>query len=268
MKDKEPIFIKIGVALVFLLMILINALANILPINGITTGQVSDAYSNLFTPAGLTFSIWGIIYFLLALYVVYQLGVFGKKNFVERRQLFKEIGFYFIVSSLANIFWIFAWHYRQIHFSLIFMVIILLSLIKISEIFKQKQLTNKEKIVLRLPFSLYFGWISVVTIANVIVFLVSLSWNGFGMSDQFWMILVLFIGTVIGLFRMIRDKDIIYGAVFLWAYLGILIKHVSSNGFAGQYPEIIVGLVACLSIFLTANIFLLLKRKKIKKVEV
>jgi hypothetical protein len=244
----KDIFIKIFVAISYLAMIIINFLANALPINNITTGEISDMYPNLFTPAGFTFSIWGLIYILLGAYVLYQLGLFGKEK--RRDKIINKIGVYFIISSIANIAWIFSWHYQIVWLSLVFMLVILFSLIKIATTLGLKKLNKKEYFFLVLPFSIYFGWITVATIANVTVFLISLNWDGFGIAPQTWTIAILLIGALIGILRTFKDKSVAYLAVFIWAYFGILVKHVSEEGFAYQYPSIIGALLVCILFFI------------------
>lgn len=247
MKKIPKILIKISVVVTYLGMITVNALANILPINNLNTGQVSDSYPNLFAPIGLTFSIWGLIYLGLAVYTIYQ---FKKNN--SREDLIQNVGIYFIISSLANILWIFAWHYQFIAFSLLLMLIILGCLIKIADRFNQESLSLKEKLLMRLPFSLYFGWITVATIANVTAFLVSLNWSGFGLSPALWTVIVLLVGVAIGLWRMFKDRAIIYGGVFIWAYFGIYLKHVSPDFFDHQYPAIIITTILSMVIWASA----------------
>ncbi len=258
MNKKKSLLIKISVLITYLGMITFNALANILPINNIGTGQVSDSYPNLFAPIGLTFSIWGLIYLLLAVYIIYQ---FKKDGFVNK------VNIYFIISSLANILWIFAWHYHFIALSLVLMIVILLSLIKIADILNKESLSLKEKLLARLPFSIYFGWISVATIANVTTLLVAWGWSGAGLPDETWMIVVLLLGTVIGVSRMFKDKTLAYGAVFIWAYLGIYLKHVSPDFFNKEYPNIITASISLIAVFVVAMIVLLAKNKfKFKKI--
>lgn len=261
---KKENFLKIFVAFTYLAMIIVNALANIIPINGNNTGQVSNSYPNLFAPSALTFSIWGVIYFFLAAYTLYQFGFFqkdkGKKHFL----LFAEIGTYFALTSLANIFWIFSWHYHFIAFSLLFMLIILFYLIKIGSLINQQKFSLKEKFFIKAPFSLYFGWITVATIANVTTYLVSLNWNAWGISPAIWTVIILIVGALIGLFRTLFDKNILYGLVFVWAYFGIWLKHTSATGFGGQYPSIINTLIVLLVLFLISLASLVFKKFKKK----
>lgn len=247
-------FIKILAGVVYLVMVLVNFLANALPINNRGTGQISDAYANLFAPAGITFSIWGLIYLLLAAYIVYQFSA-GQKN-KNRESLFKKINIYFIISSLANIAWIFSWHYDFIVISVFIMLIILLSLIKIADILRLEKFDRKEAIFISWPFSVYFGWITVATIANITVFLVSVAWNGFGVADYIWTSLILLVGALIGILRMLRDKNTAYILVVIWAYLGVLYKHLTPEGFGGQYSSVIVTVVVCVVAFVVSLIFL------------
>ncbi|MFA7050341.1 MAG: tryptophan-rich sensory protein [Patescibacteria group bacterium] len=242
----KNIFIKIITVVTYVSMLVVNFLANSLPINNRSTGQISDAYPNLFAPAGLTFSIWGLIYLLLAFYIVYQ---FLRVN-SKRSDLFNKINLLFIITSIANILWIFAWHYDYIGLSVIVMAILLFCLIKIADIVRLQKFSSLEKFFILIPFSVYFGWITVAAIANITVFLVSINWNGFGIAEYIWTSIVLLVGALIGILRMCKDKNTAYGLVFVWAYLGILLKHLSVTGFNGKYLSIIVTLVLCLVLFM------------------
>ncbi len=237
---------KILAAFTYLLMVAVNFLANGLPINNRSTGEISDAYPNFFAPAGPAFSIWGLIYLLLGAYVIYQ---FVNKD-QKTESLLNKINPFFIASSLANILWIFAWHYDYIALSVLIMATLLILLIKIADILRKEQFSSLEKLFIRAPFSVYFGWITVAAIANITVFLVSTGWNGFGIADYVWTSIVLLVGALIGIVRMSKDKNIPYGLVLIWAYFGILLKHLSFNGFDGQYPSIIFTVIACLVLFI------------------
>ena len=241
MKNK---FVKILAGLTYIAMVVVNFLANGLPINNRSTGAISDAYPNLFAPAGPAFAIWGLIYLLLGGYIIYQ---FIKKD-QKTEQLLQKINPLFIATSLANISWIFAWHYDYIGLSVLIMATLLILLIKISDLLRAKQLKTLEKISIWAPFSIYFGWITVATIANITVFLVSIGWNGFGIADFVWTSIILLIGATIGILRMRKDKNIAYGLVLVWAYSWILFKHLSASGFAGQYPTIIVTVMISLGL--------------------
>ena len=242
----KNIYIKILAGVAYVAMVAVNFMANGLPINNRSTGEISDAYPNLFAPAGPAFSIWGLIYLLLGAYVLYQ---FVKKD-QKTEHLLQKINPLFIATSIANISWIFAWHYDYIGLSVLVMAALLILLIKIADILRVGQFTSIQKLLIWAPFSIYFGWITVASIANITVFLVSLGWNGFGIADFVWTSIILLVGAVIGILRMRKDKNIAYGMVLVWAYSWILFKHMSAGGFDGQYPSIIATAIVCLVLFI------------------
>lgn len=254
--------LKIIIVVTFIAMVVVNALANILPINGISTGAVSGLYPNLFAPAGLTFSIWGVIYALLALHVLFQLGLFrGKDKNVNEMSLQKTAKL-FSISSLINIAWIFSWHYKIIPLSMALMVCLLVCLILITSL-KWKSLTLKEKLLHCLPFSIYFGWITVATIANATTLLASIGWDGLGWPESTWTVIMLAAGALLGTATAIQLKDIAYALVLIWAYAGIWIKHTSA-GFSNQYPNVVITAIICIAIFAVTVIYnaLSLNRKQ------
>ncbi|MEM1000526.1 MAG: hypothetical protein AAGN35_25965 [Bacteroidota bacterium] len=205
--------------------LVINALANALPINGMTTGDLSALYPNKFVPAGFTFSIWGIIYLWLGVFVVYQAVVAFSAapppgNFVSR------VGPWFLISSLFNVSWIVAWHYQQVPLSLLIMLGILISLIMIYQRLPVGLATasGTEKFLVFAPFSIYLGWITVATIANVTTLLVDIGWGGLGISDVSWTVTVMVVAILIGLTMAFQRSDIFFPLVGVWALFGIYAK--------------------------------------------
>lgn len=255
---------SVVVLVTYLLMIVMNYLANALPLNGMTTGEVSESYSNLFAPAGYTFAIWGLIYVLLAFHVIYQLGFFRSGERSEVTQLMKKIAVYFSISSVANALWIVAWHYGKLGTSIVLMLIILVSLIIINGMTVKADLSFKEKFFIRLPFSVYFGWITVATIANITAYFVSIDWNGFGLSDQTWTVIILLVGTVIGIATLLKNWVASYGFVLVWAYVGIYNQHVSPEGWNEAYPGIILTVSICIVLLTLLSLWVLVKRRKRK----
>ena len=247
--------IKVATAVAFVVMVAVNYLAVSLPLAGRDTGAISDSYPNLFAPAGYTFSIWGVIYTLLFVYVIYQFKV-------KKDSLILKVNKLFIVNALLNAMWIFAWHYLVIWLSVIIMVGILVTLIKIADILRIEKLNSKEQWLVQLPFSVYFGWITVATIANITTFLVSIGWNGFGIAESFWTALVLIVGAVIGTLRMKLDRFFPYGLVLVWAYGGILNKHLFV--FNGNYPVVIWTSILCIMAFM-AMMVLISNNQEIKE---
>lgn len=246
--------------------IFFNYLANALPIGGRLTGEISDSYPNLFTPAGITFAIWGIIYLLLVIFGLYQARDLFKKEKIVMPFLDK-ISYYFVLSSMANILWIFAWHYEQIFLSLFLMVVIFSSLLKIYlELNIGKTISPKiERFFVQIPFSVYLGWITVATIANVTVFLASIGWEGLGLSDVIWTMIVIIVALIITLIIIITRKDVAYALVIVWALLGIYIK--SADELLGVQSEIaltaaISALIIVLAIIIEVGADKLLRKQK------
>lgn len=240
--------VKVLVVLTYLVMIATNALANALPINGRSTGEVSDSYPNLFAPAGVTFSVWGVIYLLLAAHVLYQLGLFRQRDgeAAGRRSLLQRVGILFSVSSLVNASWLVTWHYDLIALSTVLLATLLVLLILITRTIQRERLSGREKNFIRLPFSVYFGWITVATIANITIWLVSIGWDGFGIAEPTWAVIIVAVGALIAVAVILRDRDPAYALVLIWAYFGIWLKHNSAEGWDGAYPQ--VGIAALVGI--------------------
>jgi hypothetical protein len=227
-------------------MITVNTLAVMLPINNITTKEVSDLYPNLFTPAPYTFSIWGLIYLALAGFVIYQINPqFDRKGILAPSNLIK-LRLAFIFSCTLDIFWIFSWQYLKLALSVILMLLLLLNLVYINRLTRLINFNIKEKVFIRAPFSLYFGWITVAVIANITTFLVGIGWQRFGVSPETWTIIILVIGIIIASAFVIQNKDYVYAIAIFWAYGGILVNHFSKAGFGGQYYNIMIVTVACM----------------------
>ena len=233
--------------------VVVNALANILPINGKTTGELSDQYPNLFVPAGFTFSIWGVIYVLIGIFVIYHLIIAFKKD-TPKAPSVERIGVLFFISCLANIGWIFAWHYEILPLSLGMMLILLGCLITIYLRLNigKSDATKTERYVSHVPFSVYLGWITVATIANVTALLVDMNWGALGFSEQFWAVAVIIVALVITLALMFLRRDIFYGIVVDWALFGILMKRLAVKMTPDQNVVLIsvVGLVVITSVII------------------
>jgi hypothetical protein len=218
-------------------MVYMNYLANSLPLNGKTTGQLSDAYPNLFVPAGITFSIWGIIYLLLAVYCVVQFLPASK-------EMAPGISWLFIISCALNGLWIVAWHYQKLPLSLLIMVGLLVTLILIN-----LQLKDLPMGVLKGAFGIYLGWICIATIANVTALLVGIGWGGMGISQEAWTIIMIAAGTLIVSLAIMRFENPFIGLSVVWAFTGIIIKR------SADYRGIVIA--AALGILLTGIITIL-----------
>ena len=212
---------QIIVIIVVLGTIIINILADALPINGLNTAKISDSFHVYFVPAGYVFAIWGLIYIGLLTYAVYQALPAQKDN--PRLQ---ATGWWVVMGGFANSMWIFLWHYELFVGTLAVMVILLASLIAtyLSLGIGRTKVSQMETWMVRVPFSIYLGWITVATIANVSDVLDFLKWDRFGHSAGTWMLLILFAVVMIAGLVSFTRRDIAYIGVIIWALAGIGVK--------------------------------------------
>jgi hypothetical protein len=242
--------LQAGNILAMILTIAINAMAVLIPLNGKTTEYLSDKYPNLFVPAGLTFSIWGVIYILWIVFAVYQARDLFKKE--EKEMPFQQrISFLFILSCIANSAWIFLWHYEYVGLSLLMMIVLLFSLLAIYTRLNigRTKVSTAERLCVHVPFSVYLGWITVATIANVTAFLVSVNWDGFGIDQLTWTIIILAIGTLLTLLMLVLRKDIAFSLVVLWAFFGIWLKRMAQPNTATDVTVATAASIALVIIF-------------------
>ncbi|MBN1298765.1 MAG: hypothetical protein JW997_03655 [Actinobacteria bacterium] len=260
-KRPAKVFLAFINLIAFIATVVVNALATILPINNKSTGELSDQYPNLFVPSGLTFSIWGLIYILLAIFIIYQLVIAFKKN--TEAGLFEKIGILFFISSILNIGWILAWHYEIVWLSLIIMVLLFIVLLSIYLRLRvgKSDAGYGEKLMAHVPFSVYIGWITIATIANVTALLVDLGWNGFNLSQQFWAVLVIAVGIIIALLVVFTRNDMFYCLVVVWSLLGILLKRLEDTSTPAQ-GVIIISIVG-MALIVLGIIIQLARRKKV-----
>jgi hypothetical protein len=198
--------------------IVVNILANALPINGLNTGEISDSFTVYFVPAGYVFSIWGIIYLALIAYSVYQALPAQREN-----PYLRAIGYPYLVSCAANIAWIFLWHYQVFVVTVPVMLLILLSLIGIYLRLGigRERVGLAQRLLVNLPFSIYLGWITVATVANVTAALDYLDWGGWGIAPQVWAAIMIAAATLIAVGVSLTRGDVAYVAVIVWAFVGI-----------------------------------------------
>jgi hypothetical protein len=240
--------------------IVVNYLANSLPIGGKTTGEISAGLPSLFTPAGFTFSIWGLIYLMLIGFAIYQSkGLFGNSTLPQNRFLYR-IDSWFFVSSLANAAWLFAWHHMAIGLSVIFMLILLGSLITIyTNLGAGKRIISRaEHFLVHVPFSIYLGWITVATIANISIFLLKRNWDGFGFSAEFWTVVMVAIASAVGIYILLLRKDFFFSVVIVWALFGIISKRMADE--AESMELIVLTAGAGILLIVAINIFYAVKR--------
>lgn len=205
--------------------ILMNALANILPFNGVNTGAVADSFPNYFTPPGYVFAIWGVIYVLLFVFMIYQ----AKRDQVNAEYLGK-IGYLYIIGALLNVAWLILFHYSYGNTPLLvwseflivgFLVVLLLTYVRLE--IGIKEVSLGQKLAIHLPTSVYLGWISLATIANTAAVLNANLTITDGIQ-QIWTALVLVVALLIATLMIALRRDIAYGLVVIWASTGIASK--------------------------------------------
>jgi hypothetical protein len=204
------------------LVLAMNGLAQRLPLGGKTTGELSAQYPTMITPAGYAFSIWLLIYALLIGFVIYSFTPQGRKSDAVR-----AAGIYFPLSCLFNAGWLLAWHYEYVTASVFVMLALLLSLIAIYTRVRSTGaafVSMADRWLVRLPFSIYLGWICVATIVNVSAALYDGGWDRFGLSDTFWTVLMLAVAATLALWIGMKRTDAAVILVFVWAFIAIAVK--------------------------------------------
>jgi hypothetical protein len=241
-----------------LVVLTMNALANILPINGYNTGQISGFYPNYFVPAGFTFGIWSIIYFMLIGFVVCSVAATGKKMDTSAKEAIGLVSPLFQLTCLLNAGWIVLWHYLYLGASFIVMIIflVLLVFLYLRMYSSKKALSPFLRFWIYHAFVVYLGWICVATIANATALFVGIGWQGSPLDPQVWSMILIVIALLLGIFFVGKRKEPAFGFVLSWAFFGI---------YAGQMAAARgVGIAAGLSvsILLALTFTILIKTRK------
>ena len=238
--------LKILNIIAFIAVIIVNYLANALPINGVKTGDISNKYFNEFAPANITFAIWGVIYLLLISTIIWQFNLIGDS--------INKLNKWFLINSLLNATWLFAWHYELFILTLILMMGILFTLIQLNKIIAEELPDNLSlKWLPKSAFGVYLGWICIATIANFTTFLVSIQFNKFGLTDTFWTGGVIGIGSITAAMLVVRYKNIYIGLAVIWALTGIIIRQnqLHDHFTAISWAAVTYGLAVVVSLFYT-----------------
>lgn len=200
--------------------LVMNYLANSLPLNGVTTGELSDKYHSLITPAGVAFSIWGIIYLSLIVWLGrLWYGAFKKDERIIRDS--DQLLVWYPLNCTLNVGWLAAWHFGDVNLSLLIMIGILLTLAMIyirAESFQG---------LWKFPFSIYLGWISVATIVNVSVMAIYNQWVLFPSDAVNTTLLMMVVASILGLVFIHHKRDVIYALVIAWALVFIAVANVA-----------------------------------------
>jgi hypothetical protein len=209
---------------------------------------------------GLTFSIWGLIYVLLAIFIAYQFVAAFRRP--ERVGVLERVHILFFLSSIFNCGWIFAWHYEMIGLSVLIMLLLFVSLLLIYLRLEtgKRPAPISERLFVFIPFSVYLGWITVATIANITAFLVSVGWDGFGAPEALWTVIVMAVGAVIAILTVFMRNDIFFALVVIWAYAGILIKRSAEPI---QVQSVIMASIIGMSVIGLSIIIQLIRKRRL-----
>lgn len=221
MKDT---FRQIANLVTVIIALTVNILASTLPLNGQNTGEISDRFQVYFVPAGYVFAIWGIIYIGWIAFTIYQFRGTQKES-----PRLRKLGYLFALSNLANAAWLFAWHYNTFGLSVIIMLA-LLGLLIASYLrldVNRSSAAGAEWWSVDLPFSIYLGWITVATVANVTDWLYLVEWSGFGIAPQVWAVIMIAVASILGFLMTLTRKDAAYVFVLVWSFIGIAVKQAS-----------------------------------------
>ena len=234
-----------------LLALTVNILAATLPLNGQNTGEISDRFQVYFVPAGYVFSIWGVIYIGWIAFTIYQLLPSQKENARLRR-----LGYLFALSNVANAAWLFCWHYNLFGLSVLVMLTLLVLLIAsyLRLNVNRSPASTAEYWSVDVMFSVYLGWITVATVANITDWLYYIGWDGFGIAPQTWAVIMLAVASLLGLAMALTRRDVGYLAVLVWAFIGIAVKQTSA-------PMVVTSAWIAAALMAALAVFSLLRRR-------
>jgi benzodiazapine receptor len=225
----SPIVYQASNMIAVIAVLIMNTLVNILPLNGVTTAQVSDSYPNLFTPPGYVFSIWGVIYALALVFMIYQ-----ARPSQRSEAYLMQINFLYLISAIANVSWLFIFQYsygvpQLLIVSLIPMTVLLLCLgsMYLRLGIGGMKVPANQKLAVHLPISVYLGWISLAIVANIASVL-NVVIPGIPMPTQaLWTAIVLVVVLVITILMVWTRSDFAFGLVVIWASIGIALNRVA-----------------------------------------
>ena len=229
----------------------VNILAVTLPLNGQDTGEISDRFQVYFVPAGYVFSIWGIIYIGWIAFVIYQFRSSQKESPCLRR-----LGYLFAISNLANAAWLFCWHYNLFGLSVLVMLtllgLLIASYLRLNV--NGSPVSRAERWSVDILFSIYLGWITVATVANVTDLLYLVEWNGFGIAAQAWAVIMIAVASLVGLLMALTHKDAAYLFVLVWSFIGIALKQTPA-------PSVVTAAWIGAGLMLALAVYSLIRRK-------
>lgn len=212
-------------------LIIMNGLSNARVFGPLTNGDVSNKYMTLVTPAGDAFSIWGLIFLGLLGFAVYQALPSQRHN-----PRFRTAGPWYIINAIGNAIWSPIFNQEWIGGALVVILIMFASLFMVMEHLRINPRTDMammrpvkvgETWLARVPFSIYFGWLTVATILNIALWFRANEFDLSGVSEPIWAVGVLVIGLLAGAVLFNRYRSAAYMLVFTWAYAAIAVNQAN-----------------------------------------
>jgi len=243
--------------LTVLLALTINILAVTLPLNGQDTGEISDRFQVYFVPAGYVFSIWSVIYLGWIAFIIFQFLPSQKES-----PRLRQLGYLFALSNLANAAWLFCWHYNLFGLSVLVMLallgLLIASYLRLNV--NRSSVPRAEYWSVDVMFSVYLGWITVATVANITSWLYFVDWDGFGIAAQTWAVIMLAVASLLGLAMAWTRRDVGYLSVLVWAFVGIAVKQITA-------PMVVLSAWIAAALMLGLAIFSLTRARQFERIQ-
>ena len=237
------------------LALIVNILASALPLNGQYTGEISDRFQVYFVPAGYVFSIWGIIYLGWIAFTLFQLQPSQKES-----PRLRHLGYLFALSNILNAAWLFCWHYNLFGLSVLIMLallgLLIASYLRLNV--NRTAVAPMEYWSVDILFSVYLGWITVATVANITAWLYFVGWDGFGIPAPVWPVIMLAIASLLGVAMAITRRDVGYVSVLVWAFIGIALKQLSA-------PTVSIAAWVAAALMLGCFVYSWIKRRTVNR---
>ena len=203
-------------------------------INDQDVGQISDAYDSIFTPAGITFAIWGVIYTALLFFCLYHIRMAFKQAYTHpANENVRRMSVWFILNNIGAATWLVVWTKGFIPASAALILFQLITLIILNLRLKihDPHVGTESKIFTQFPLSIYFGWLTIATIANISIYLLASDWNGLGLhySPIEWTRIMIGVAVFLTVLVIFTRHNVFFGLAILWALYGIILKRVSIN---------------------------------------
>lgn len=254
---------KIITVIAFLSMVAFTMLSIFLPMNGRSIIKIAASYPNLITPADYTFVIWWFIYLLFMAFSIYQLELFGHKHFILRPEALFHTRIVFAGFCVLCIIWVIAWQFEYLALSAVLLFIMVIGIRFLCKYLSREDMSAREKIFVRLPFSVLYGWLTILTISGFAVLFESIRWKAFGVPLAVWAVTTLVVLAVYAAIRTQRNRDLAYCITLIWAYIGILVKRTAKDELYGQNPLLIAAVTLCVAILAGSAGILIYRKRKI-----